>query len=153
TAFGAQSKMYWAVARGRIPDAGGHVVVLRAALGYNLDTSADAVAIALCSLQSNIEPVARLLAAVHPDLGVLTESTDHDIDTAVSVEIAERAATMAGRRSCGEPRFFRQRSPFPTCAQVVEYRVQLIDRLARLVQRFDVASAPQKVFSSIIVEI
>src|SRR4029077_10829148 len=60
TAFGAQSKMYWAVARGRIPDAGGHVVVLRAALGYNLDTSADAVAIALCSLQSNIERVARL---------------------------------------------------------------------------------------------
>ena len=65
---GAQAEMHGTGARGRIAEAGGHVIELAAALAGDFDRSADAVAIAPGSLERDIQPVSAALAAVHPDL-------------------------------------------------------------------------------------
>jgi hypothetical protein len=82
------------------------VVILRAALGHELDASANAVAVALGSAQGDVEPVAGLLAAVHPDFSALAESAYHYIDPAIAIQITESTAAMAAGRSRFEARFF-----------------------------------------------
>src|ERR1700722_769223 len=79
-----EAEMHGAIARRRIADAGGHVVVLRAALRHQLDARADAVAVALGSTQRYVKPMAGVLAAVHPDFSIFPQSRYHDVDASVS---------------------------------------------------------------------
>ena len=96
------------------------MVVLRAAVGYQLDARADAVAVAFGAAQRNIQPVTGLFAAVHPDLRVRAERRDDHVDAPVSVKVAESAATMARGRDRGQSGFLGQRFPLAGGAWIVE---------------------------------
>src|SRR5258708_4050228 len=111
--FQAKHEVNRTVAGRRVSDAGRHVVVLHPVLGHKLDASANAVAVTLGSTQRDVKPVAWLLAAIHPDFCILTNSAYHNIDTSIAIQIAESAAPVAGRRSRFEPRFFGQWRPLP----------------------------------------
>src|SRR5580658_2365025 len=130
-----------------------HVVILRSAFGHNLHAGANAVAVALGSAQSDIEPVAGLLAAVHPDFGVLAESSYDHIDTAVAIQITEGAAAMAGRRSRFEACFFGQSHPFSAGARIAKDGIRLVDFLSIHRSRLDVATAHEQILPSVIIEI
>src|SRR5215472_13943646 len=63
----AESKVYRAIARGRVSHAGGHVVVLRAhGFAHDFNPRANAVAVAPGASQRNLQPVSGVRAAVHP---------------------------------------------------------------------------------------
>ena len=87
------------------------MVVLSAALGYQLDACADAISIALGAAQRNIQPVSCIRTAVHPYLRVRTERGGDHIDAPVAIKIAEGAATVARRRHRGQTGFFGERGP------------------------------------------
>ena len=97
TTVGSETEMDWTVTGGRITNTGRHVVVLNATLGYDFNTSADAVAVALGSMQSDIQPVAGLRAAVHPDLGIPVDRADHDIDPSISIRNRRRRSHGGGQ--------------------------------------------------------
>src|ERR1700733_6510286 len=139
-AIRAKAEVHRTVTGGGIADTGGHVVVLGTALGHQLDARADAVAIALGSSQRNVEPVSGLLAAVHPDLGVLAKSRRHHVDAPVAIQIAKGAAAVACSRSGVQSGCFSQRNPLPCTSWIAEYGVVLIDGLAGHGDGFNVAA-------------
>src|SRR5579875_202503 len=149
----AEAEVHGAVARRSVAHAGGLVVVLAAAAGGELDASTDTVTIALRALESNIEPVAGRSGAVHPDLGRARERCRDDIDAAVAIEISEREAAVAGGRADAEAGFVGERDPFAVPAGIVENGVRLIDILAGLRERSDMASADEDVFPPVVIQI
>src|SRR5512133_1163723 len=84
----AQAKMYGASARRCVTGGGGHVVILRAACGHNLDASPDSIAVAGSTLQLDVDPVIIPRAVIDPDLRGRTEGADHHVQAAVTIEIS-----------------------------------------------------------------
>src|ERR1017187_326384 len=117
------------------------MVVLYATFRYNFDARTNAVTVALRSMQRNLKPVASLLGAVHPNLGVPANRAEHDIDLSVSIQISEGATTMPGGWRCSEPRLVRRRLPFSAASRVTEYCVVLVNWLAREGHGLHVAAA------------
>ena len=60
--------MHRARARRRISSAGSHVVILRSRFGDDLDPRSDAVPVALCSLQLELQPMIVARTLIDPDL-------------------------------------------------------------------------------------
>ncbi len=88
---------------------------------HDFDARANAVAIALGSAQSDIEPVAGLLAAVHPDLGVPADRGHHDVDASIAIQIAEGATAVAGREERRRsPASSVKRNPFSLASRIAE---------------------------------
>src|SRR5271157_4993427 len=145
--------MHRAVAGRCVADAGGHVVELRAGLGHDFDPGANAVAIALSSLQPNIEPVSRTLGTIHPELGVLAERGYNHVNFAVAIEVGEAAATVPGRRRRGQPRFLGQRLPFSAGAEIAKDSVALLDAGAGFLQRLNVTAGYKQIFPAVVVQV
>ena len=59
------------------------------------------------SAQRNVEPVAGVGAAVHPQLCRLIEAGGDNVDAAVTIEVTEGAAAMTCRGGIGESGFSR----------------------------------------------
>ena len=81
-----------------------------------------------------------LPAAIHPDLGRLSEGSYDHIYAPISIQVGESAATMTGRRGSRQSSLFSQGGPFPAWSQVAEDGVVLIHGLAGEGNRFDVAA-------------
>lgn len=83
--IGAQAEVDWAGARRSITGAGRHVVVLRSGFGDDFDPGTDAVAIALGSLQLQLEPMITARTLIDPDFRGRVDSADHNVEATVSI--------------------------------------------------------------------
>ena len=129
------------------------MVVLRAGFGDHLDARADAIAIRFDSAQSDVEPVAGIWAAVHPQLRVLIEAGGDDVDAAVAVEVAEGAAAMARCRGVGEACFRGERLPFAACPEIAKDDVGFSELVARRPDRGDLSARDEEVLPAVVVEV
>ena len=144
--------MHRPVAGGSIADAGGHVIVLCARLRHDFDRRADPVAVALCSLKLNLQPVSRPLSSIHPDFGLASQCCYHDINSAVAIEVTEGApAVPCGRRGV-QPCLLGQGLPSPAGAQIPKDGVVLLDLCAGFRQRLDVPARHEQVLPAVVVE-
>src|ERR1035438_2046373 len=126
---------------------------MRAAFGYQFDARADAVAIALCSFESNIKPVIRGIAAIHPYLRVLANRRHHGIDAPVAVKVSKGATAMARRRKRAQSGFVRKKAPFARAPRIAEDKVGLIDVGPKRHQGQDVAATDKDILPSIVIEV
>src|ERR1700722_3461167 len=124
------------------------MVILRSAFCYQLDAGADAVAVALGPAQREVKPVAGFVGAVHPNLGFLAEGSHHNVDAAISVKVGESPASVACGGRSGETGLLGERHPLSGRARIAKDRIRLIDRLAGLRKRFDMAAADEQIFPS-----
>src|ERR1017187_2812124 len=82
-----------------------HVVELCLPSRNYLDLRTDCVAIALCALESEFQPVVAGRAVVDPDLSGRAEIGLHIVELAIVIEVAERRAAMPRWRLRGEAGF------------------------------------------------
>ena len=151
---GPQPKMHRPVARRGIAQAGGHVVILRAhGRADHLDARANPVSIAPDSPQSDIQPVASVLAPVHPDLRGSGQRRRHHVHAAVTVEIPQRAAAMPRLRRSIQPGFLGESSPFPARSQIAKDGVVLGNLGSWQRLRLHVAARNKQILPSVIVEV
>src|SRR5438067_3043253 len=139
-------------ARGGIAAAVGHVVILRAGFGHDLDARANAVAIALRALQLELDPVILAGTLVHPDFRRSTERAHDYVEASVAVQVAERRPAMPRRRARLKASLAGE-SPKLHSAEIAEDRVGLLDLQIGRGQRLDVPAGHEDVFPPIIVEV
>src|SRR6202034_4542475 len=114
-------------------------------LGGDLDRGAEAVAIALCSFERNIQPMPAALAAVHPYLRRLAQRRGHHVDSPVAIQIAERASTIARDVRRPKSSLFRVCLPLAHRSWISKNRVVLIDDRPRQVTRNGIASGDEQI--------
>src|ERR1700693_1153138 len=140
-------------AGGRVTEAGGHVVVLAAALGGDFDHCADPVAIALGSFQRNIQPVASTFAAVHPDLRRFAQGCGYYIDAAIAVQVAKSASPVARWSRSLQPGFFGQCLPFTAGSWISEDCIGLIDDGPGQVTGYGISAGDKQILPAVVVKI
>ena len=129
------------------------MVVLRSGLSHYLDASANAIAIRFHSVQSNVEPVSEVGAAVHPQLCGLIEAGCNNVDAAITVEVAEGAAAMTCRGGLSESGFSGERLPFSARTEIAEDNVGFSELVAGRPDRGDLSARDEEVLPAVVVEI
>src|SRR5579864_1618671 len=97
--------------------------------------------------------MSRAGAAIHPKLSFVVHGSDHNVDAAVTVEVAERAAAMARRGGGHKACFIGQRLPFAARPEISEDGVWLPDNGSRRARRGHVASGHEQILPAIVIEI
>src|SRR6185437_3469682 len=94
--------------------------------GHDLDARANAVAIALCALQLELDPVGLARTLVHPDFSRSAKRAHDYVEASVAVQVAVGRSTMA----CGSLRLeasLAGESRKLHSAKIAEDRVGLLD--------------------------
>src|ERR1700683_3191451 len=81
-------------ARRRITGSRGLLVILGTAVGHHFNARSDPVAVALRSLQLDLQPMITAWAFIHPDFRRSLERGYNHIDTAIPIEIADSRSTV-----------------------------------------------------------
>src|SRR5215469_13489690 len=140
-------------ARGCISGSSRHVVVLCLASSRDLDLRADSVAVALSPLQRELQPMLVAGAVVDPDLRRRAQGRNHQVNSAVAVEVAYGSAAMALGWLCCKARLRRESGKLAV-GEIAEHCVVLIDQsAARHVRRGHIAAADKNIFPPVIVEV
>src|SRR5450759_2931479 len=90
---------------------------------------------------------------IHPYLRVSADCRDHNVDSAVAIEVAKGTAAMPCRRGSRKSRFACQSLPLATRSRIAKDGVVLIHCERRFRHRFHMAARYKQVFPAIVVEI
>ena len=97
--------------------------------------------------------MAGAFAPVHPEFRVLAEGRDHDVEAAISIQIAKSTTTVARRSGGGRTCLGGECLPLAVRTGIAKDGVQLLDIHARLGDGLDVAPRDEQVLPAIVVEV
>ena len=74
------------------------MVILRAAFGHDFNSGADAITVALRALQFELQPMVVARTLVHPYFRGRVDRADHDVQTAVAIQVTDCGSPVTRRR-------------------------------------------------------